>query len=42
MKILFLHGWQSVPIYLAHHGPEVINPALPDPNRNFLRGRDDG
>ena len=35
MKILFLHGWQSVPggvkpILLAQHGHEVINPKLPD------------
>jgi Alpha/beta hydrolase family len=35
MKILFLHGWQSVPggvkpTFLAQHGHEVFNPALPD------------
>jgi hypothetical protein len=35
MKIVFLHGWQSVPggvkpIYLAQHGHEIINPKLPD------------
>jgi len=35
MKILFLHGWQSVPggvkpTYLAQHSHEVINPKLPD------------
>ena len=35
MKILFLHGWQSVvggvkPTYLAAQGHEVINPKLPD------------
>jgi hypothetical protein len=35
MKILFLHGWQSVPggvkpTYLKEHGHEVINPKLPD------------
>lgn len=35
MKVLFLHGWQSVPggvkpTYLIRHGHEVINPKLPD------------
>lgn len=35
MRILFLHGWHSVPggvkpKYLEDHGCEVINPALPD------------
>ncbi len=35
MRILFLHGWQSVPggvkpTYLAQHGHEVSNPKLPD------------
>lgn len=35
MKILFLHGWHSVPggvkpSYLADHGHELINPALDD------------
>jgi hypothetical protein len=35
MKILYLHGWQSVPggvkpTFLAQHGHEVINPKLPD------------
>lgn len=34
MKILFLHGWNSVPggvkpTYLKEHGHEVFNPALP-------------
>ena len=35
MKILFLHGWHSVPggvkpTYLKDHGHEVINPVLDD------------
>ena len=35
MKILFLHGWRSVPggvkpTYLTDHGHEVVNPELPD------------
>ena len=35
MKILFLHGWRSIPggvkpAFLARHGHEVINPKLPD------------
>jgi alpha-beta hydrolase superfamily lysophospholipase len=35
MKILFLHGWQSVPggvkpTYLVQHGHEVSNPKLPE------------
>jgi hypothetical protein len=35
MKVLFLHGWTSIPggvkpTYLAQHGHEVLNPALPD------------
>jgi len=35
MKILFLHGWQSVPggvkpTCLAQHGHDVLNPKLPD------------
>ncbi len=37
MKILFLHGWQSIagstkPTFLADHGHEVFEPALPDLN----------
>jgi len=39
MKVLFLHGWQSVPggvkpTFLAQHGHEVINPKLPDEDFN--------
>jgi putative SOS response-associated peptidase YedK len=35
MKVLFLHGWQSIPggvkpSYLAQHSHTVFNPALPD------------
>jgi hypothetical protein len=35
VKFLFLHGWRSVPggvkpTYLAQHGHDIINPALPD------------
>ena len=35
MKVLFLHGWRSVPggvkpTYLKDHGHEIINPKLPD------------
>jgi alpha-beta hydrolase superfamily lysophospholipase len=35
MKILFLHGWQSIPggvkpTDLAEHGHTIINPKLPD------------
>lgn len=35
MKVLFLHGWTSMPggvkpTYLKEHGYEVLNPALPD------------
>jgi hypothetical protein len=35
MKILFLHGWTSVPggrkpTYLKEHGHRVLNPKLPD------------
>jgi len=40
MKILFLHGWQSVPggvkpTYLKDHGHDVINPKLPDEDFNL-------
>jgi Alpha/beta hydrolase family len=39
MKILFLHGWQSVPggvkpTFLAQHGHSVLNPKLPDEDFN--------
>lgn len=35
MKVLFLHGWHSVPggvkpTYLKHAGHDVLSPALPD------------
>jgi hypothetical protein len=35
MKILFLHGWHSIPrgvkpTFLAQHGHTVVNPKLPD------------
>jgi hypothetical protein len=40
MKVLFLHGWQSVPggvkpTYLVQHGHEVVNPKPPDENFAF-------
>jgi alpha-beta hydrolase superfamily lysophospholipase len=36
-KVLFLHGWNSIPggvkpTYLVEHGHTVFNPALPDEN----------
>jgi alpha-beta hydrolase superfamily lysophospholipase len=39
MKILFLHGWNSVPgsvkpTFLVQHGHEVINPKLPNEDLN--------
>ena len=39
MKVLFLHGWQSVPggvkpTFLAQHGHKVVNPKLPDEDFN--------
>src|SRR3984893_13406450 len=39
MKVLFLHGWQSVPggvkpTFLARHGHDVVNPKLPDEDFN--------
>ena len=42
MKILFLHGWNSVPggvkpTYLIEHGHEVVNPKLSDDFEEALR-----
>jgi pimeloyl-ACP methyl ester carboxylesterase len=39
MKVLFLHGWQSVPggvkpTFLKDHGHDVFNPKLPDEDFN--------
>jgi hypothetical protein len=44
MKILVLHGWQSIPggvkpTYLGQHGHEIINPKLPD--EDFTDGHPD-
>jgi hypothetical protein len=35
LKIIFLHGWQSIPgglkpTFLRDHGHQVLNPAVPD------------
>lgn len=43
MKILFLHGWQSIPgglkpTYLKEHGHTVLNPALPDDDFDLAVG----
>jgi alpha-beta hydrolase superfamily lysophospholipase len=42
MKVLFLHGWQSVPggvkpTFLAQHGHEIVNPKLPDDFEEAVR-----
>jgi len=42
MKVLFLHGWQSIPgwvkpTFLAQHGHEVVNPKLPDDFNEVVR-----
>jgi fermentation-respiration switch protein FrsA (DUF1100 family) len=39
MKILYLHGWKSVPngvkpSFLIHHGHDLVQPALPDEDFN--------
>ena len=43
MKVLFLHGWNSIPggvkpTFLARHGHEVVNPKLPDEDFNEAVG----